>query len=50
VTTLETILGGHDPALLEHIRSEYERVDYLPGTVGDGGMRIYRLRDGAAGA
>jgi mannosyltransferase len=43
VTTLERILLARDSALWAHIRSSYTRVAVLPGTVGDGAMRIYRL-------
>lgn len=42
VTTLEGLLRLHDPALHRRIRERYERVRYLPGTVGDGAIRIYR--------
>lgn len=42
VTTLERLLRVHDPDLHRHIHDRYERVSYLPGTVGDGAVRIYR--------
>lgn len=41
VTTLESQMATSVPDLLSHIRGEYERVRYLPGSVGDGAMRIY---------
>ncbi len=41
VTTLEGLLRTHDEALHRRIHDTYRRVDYLPGTVGDGAMRIY---------
>lgn len=41
VTTLEGLLRVHDPALYRRIREDYRRVRYLPGTVGDGAVRIY---------
>jgi hypothetical protein len=43
VTTLERILMARDSGLWAHIRSKYTRVAVLPGTVGDGAMRIYRF-------
>lgn len=45
ITTLERVLEAHDPDLHRHIHRSYERVGYLPGTVGDGAMRIYRGPD-----
>jgi len=47
VTTLEQELRRHDPDLLTHLRQHYRLVRVLPGTVGDGAMRIY-VRDAAA--
>ena len=41
VTTLERGLASSRPELLRHLHREYERVLVLPGTVGDGAMRIY---------
>jgi hypothetical protein len=41
VTSLESILAAYDATLLDHIHREYERVAFLPGTVGDGHVRVY---------
>jgi len=41
VTTLERGLASSRPELLRHLHREYDRVLVLPGTVGDGAMRIY---------
>lgn len=41
MVTLEREMGSHRPEILQHLRDSYERVQYLPGTVGDGAMRIY---------
>ena len=41
VTTLERIMSAADPDLIEHLHSDYVLVELLPGTVGDGAMRIY---------
>lgn len=50
VTTLERVLAAHDSALHNRIHRSYERVRYLPGTVGDGALRIYRGPAGEVGA
>lgn len=42
VTTLERVLAAHDSALHSRIHRSYDRIRYLPGTVGDGALRIYR--------
>ena len=41
ITTLEHVMATNEPALIEHIHREYEQVRYLPGSVGDGAMRVY---------
>jgi mannosyltransferase len=41
VTTLERVMASRKPDLLSHIRRHYRLVRILPGTVGDGAMRIY---------
>ena len=41
LTTLEREMATSAPVLLNHIHAEYERVRYLPGSVGDGAIRIY---------
>ena len=41
LTTLEREMATIAPVLLDHIHAEYERVRYLPGSVGDGAIRIY---------
>lgn len=41
VSTLERVVHAHDPALLAHIKQHYRLVTVLPGTLGDGEMRIY---------
>lgn len=41
ITTLERLLRIQDEELYRHIQSNYERVAELPGSVGDGSMRIY---------
>ena len=41
MTTLEREMHSHRPQMLRHLQEEYERVSYLPGTLGDGAMRIY---------
>jgi len=41
ITTLERILAESQPGLSEHLRRNYRLVRVLPGTVGDGAMRIY---------
>ena len=48
VTTLERIVADQDQALLDHIHTQYDRVRVLPGTLGDGQMRIYRRAPGAS--
>jgi hypothetical protein len=47
ITTLEKVLAASDPALMQYIHREYEQVRYLPGSVGDGAMRVY-VRAGSA--
>jgi hypothetical protein len=42
VITLERVLAAHDSALHGRIHRRYDRVRHLPGTVGDGALRIYR--------
>lgn len=44
VTSLEGLLSASVPDLVQHVRHGYERVEFLPGTVGDGAMRVYRTR------
>jgi 4-amino-4-deoxy-L-arabinose transferase-like glycosyltransferase len=41
VTTLERLLDVEAPELREHIHSHYDLVRVLPGSVGDGAVRIY---------
>jgi len=41
VTTLEGLLTISHPDIVDHLRKHYRRVAWLPGTVGDGAMRIY---------
>jgi uncharacterized membrane protein len=41
VTTLERVEAKRDPELLAHIRQNYKLVKVLPGSLGDGAMRIY---------
>lgn len=41
VTTLERVLASRDPRLLAHLHRHYQLVQVLPGTLGDGAMRIY---------
>lgn len=41
VTTLEGLLQIEDPALVSHLRNEYQRIATFPGTVGDGTVHIY---------
>jgi mannosyltransferase len=41
VTTLERLLLADQPELHEYIRQNYRRVHVLPGSLGDGSMRIY---------
>jgi mannosyltransferase len=41
VTTLERLLLAAHPDLHEYIRQNYRRVHVLPGSLGDGSMRIY---------
>ena len=41
VTTLERQMAASVPDLLNLIHGEYEQVRYLPGSLGDGAMRIY---------
>jgi len=41
VTTLERLLEIEDAALASHLRSEYQRIATLPGTLGDGAVHIY---------
>lgn len=41
VTTLERLMYVEDAALFDHLRANYRLVRVLPGTVGDGAMRIY---------
>lgn len=41
VTTLEVLLGISDPDIVDHLRREYRRIAWLPGTVGDAAMRVY---------
>jgi mannosyltransferase len=43
ITTLDRILWVRDSALASHLRTNYTRVAVLPGTLGDGAMRIYRF-------
>lgn len=45
ITSLERIVAAADPGLIEHLRENYVLVRKLPGTVGDGAMRIYLKRD-----
>jgi len=40
-TTMERLLTLAEPALVDHIRREYRIERYLPGSVGDAGLRIY---------
>ncbi len=47
ITTLENVMATNDPALIQYIHREYEQVRYLPGSVGDGAMRVY-VRAGTA--
>jgi len=44
MVTLEREMASSRAALLDHLHSEYERVRYLPGTIGDGAVRIYVRR------
>jgi hypothetical protein len=41
VTTLERVMAADKPDLLEHLRRDYTLARVLPGTLGDGAMRIY---------
>jgi len=47
VTTLERVVMLEDTALFRRIWTQYQRVVVLPGTVGDGAMRIYVGPDGS---
>lgn len=47
VTTLERVLAHRQPDLFAHLRAHYRLVRVLPGTVGDGAMRIY-VREASA--
>ncbi len=44
MVTLENPLASGTPDLFAHLRSDYKRVTVLPGTIGDGAIRIY-VRD-----
>ena len=41
VVTLERIMAVSDPDLMNHINANYQLIQRLPGTVGDGSMQIY---------
>ena len=41
VTTLEVLLSISDPEIVTYLNREYRRSALLPGTLGDGAMRIY---------
>jgi len=45
ITTLERVMAISAPELLSRLHQHYRRVRVLPGTVGDGAMRIY-VREG----
>lgn len=45
VTTLERVVAKRKPDLMAHLRQHYRLVRVLPGSLGDGAMRIY-LREG----
>jgi hypothetical protein len=42
VTTLERVVGADDPLLMTHLHRNYQLIQVLPGTLGDGAMRIYK--------
>ena len=44
ITSLERLVVLADPGLIEHLREHYVLIHELPGTVGDGAMRIYQMR------
>ena len=41
VTTLERVMASRAPELLDHLHRQYRLIRILPGSVGDGAMRIY---------
>ena len=41
IATLERGMANRAPAMLESLRNDYELVKWLPGSIGDGGMRVY---------
>lgn len=47
VTTLERVMSGRAPKLLTHLHRQYRLIRVLPGSVGDGAMRIY-VREAAS--
>jgi hypothetical protein len=47
VMTLERLIEKKDPSLVEHIKTNYELLQRLPGTVGGGSMQVYRQLDSA---
>jgi len=45
VTTLEQIGSVAEPELLQYIKHNYKLVETLPGTIGDGDIRIYTKKN-----